>query len=88
MFTEHEAKDKWCPQVRFHDTEADSQPANSWSLHSSCSDENKYGTERNPKICRCIASECMMWRWQDRKINPSTGNPLPDKYGYCGLAGK
>ncbi|KKT30205.1 MAG: hypothetical protein UW18_C0021G0004 [Microgenomates group bacterium GW2011_GWF1_44_10] len=84
MFTEQEAKDRWCPHVRFQDTEPDSQPANSWSIHSSCSDENKYGTERNPKICRCIASECMMWRWEnDLKSKGGEGSK-----GFCGLAGK
>jgi hypothetical protein len=30
----------------------------------------------NPPQCRCIASQCAMWRW------------LTDESGYCGLGGE
>jgi len=93
MLTEQEAKDKWCPQVRFEDTESNSQPANAWTIYSSVIHEvEQYGTERNPKMCRCIASECMMWRWRispqsANEINAS-GNAGAIAQGYCGLSGE
>ena len=57
--------------------------------------------EANKKICpltfggvsqdaRCLASNCMMWRWI-RKPNPNLDDkrsPLIHGTGYCGLAGK
>jgi len=35
----------------------------------------------------CVASDCMMWRWNDWK-NRKTLIPLKEGGGYCGLAGK
>ena len=49
--TEEEAKTKWCPFVR------QAQNGTIWS-------SNRWGDSRNPQPCRCIASECMAWRWR------------------------
>ncbi len=41
---------------------------------------------------RCIASNCMAWRWGDGEFSdepPHVRRPLKDRRrGYCGLAGK
>lgn len=40
---------------------------------------------------RCVASECMAWRWAHTHIDDPAGGAdlVPDgqTYGYCGLAG-
>jgi hypothetical protein len=36
----------------------------------------------NPVPCRCIASECMAWRWE-----PDNPKPIEQHRGFCGLAG-
>lgn len=36
--------------------------------------ENCHSLDRNPEYSRCIASECMMWRWDGTS-------------GWCGVAG-
>ena len=65
--TEQEARKLWCPMARFLDSDGD--VANRWALSQS--------NDLNPLPCRCIASECAMWRWNDE-----------DETGYCGLAGR
>lgn len=36
---------------------------------------------------KCIASECMMWRWTQGPMPiPVSNHPIPGE-GYCGLAG-
>jgi hypothetical protein len=60
--TEKDARTKWCPFVRYVTGEEDDQaPANRWPDFT------------NPPPCRCIASDCMMWRWADGTA------------GWCGL---
>jgi hypothetical protein len=61
--TEEEAKMKWCPMVRYADCGANNASA-----------VNRDGTWETNIIDRCIASDCMMWRWDDN---------YPD--GHCGL---
>jgi hypothetical protein len=70
--TETEAKERWCPFVRFI-TNTDCSATNRWS-----NPKDEKITELNPDRCRCIASDCMMWRQVDH----------PGSKGYCGLAGK
>ena len=59
MLTEAEAREKWCPMVRYVSGDDDA-PANRWS------------GVNNPSPCRCIASQCMAWRFveehEDRRI--------------------
>ena len=48
--TETEAREKWCPMVRFH-TFADGSAAS--NLSAMGDDIHR---------CQCIASDCMMWQ--------------------------
>lgn len=66
MMTEDEARTKWCPMVRFGEDDACS---NRWTVYP------------NLIQCRCIASDCMMWRFGPDKT------VVGDRLGYCGLAG-
>lgn len=51
MYTEEEAKEKWCPMVRLH------------CVDSHCADNRLANNYELPDGTLCIASECMMWRW-------------------------
>ena len=88
--TESDAKQKWCPQVRFstHSGQGDTE----------CAVNSFGGQSRSGDLdFACIASECMMWR--KVVIIPLTATALmagvtatsnidnKDK-GYCGLAGR
>ena len=74
--TEDEAKQKWCPHARIQ---------TSWtSLHGGVA---LAGTNRWEKgSAKCIASECMAWRWCVTRVDDDD-NDIHD-YGYCGLGGK
>lgn len=68
---EEEAKKKWCPMVRF-----------TLAPQNSILDVIGNRSAITPKYTtNCIASECMMWRWQSLPVS----KPID---GYCGLAGK
>ena len=55
--TEAEAASKWCPHVRY---QWQSDPsANRWKQSLPADEPHAL----NPEPCRCIASECMAWRW-------------------------
>ena len=70
--TENEAKTKWCPQT---------QVAASATSGDRSITEHKYISNRTPyEHSRCVASECMAWRWKLPHRDPP-----PE--GYCGLAG-
>lgn len=71
--TEQEAKSKWCPMVRIIITPANQTWGNK-ALTNRIEFVNSGGSES-----LCIASNCMMWRWEETKY-------IDD--GYCGLAGK
>lgn len=65
--TETEAKTKWCP---FSRTGAYTDIGNTIAIT----------TNRDPRpdvqsSCNCIASECMMWKWEKDYVNR----------GRCGL---
>ena len=75
--TEQEARKKWCPQGR---------------VHSSAGSYNRTESRTVDGPCKCIASDCMSWRWiRDPLLNfVMEGKPVPDytgEHGYCGLAG-
>lgn len=81
ILTESEARSKWCPEVRCvggSDETAPRPPAANCHLNVGA---GGMGLNRLPEYARCIASECMAWRWIDRE-----GWRRPDR-GYCGLAG-
>lgn len=80
MLTEDEAKTKWCPFARYQGFRDGG--VNRWKQSAPADEPHAL----NPIPCRCIASDCMAWRWKD------TTNPYPEDRaqwgGYCGLAGK
>ncbi|MCM8736631.1 hypothetical protein M5E06_21115 [Azospirillum sp. A1-3] len=55
LMTEEQARTKWCPHARVTD--------------GSCSDEsggnNRWLDAKGEENCRCIASDCMAWRFVD-----------------------
>jgi len=85
--TEDEARQKWCPFVRAADSLDFRAPA---ANRTAGPDE-----EQNPTWSKCIASDCMAWRWvgSDKTGDPPTFSTDADENrkrikGYCGLAGK
>lgn len=77
--TEEEARKRWCPFSRPVMPRAEDcgfQPGNR-------TEDNQIWSAN-----RCIASECMAWRWQYR--DEVTGEPqaMGQLRGYCGLGGK
>ena len=76
MKTEAEAKELWCPHVR----------------HAEIIDRVFFsdGKERLAATnngTTCVASHCMMWRWEDLPLHNQQMKEKPTK-GYCGLGGK
>ena len=77
--TEEEAKTKWCPHVRF----------------SACDDSdssNRDQVSTNTDVVglwnNCIASDCMMWSWDNEFIQDEDDvTTVIDsaKHGRCGL---
>lgn len=87
IFTENEAKTKWCPLVRlvgFKDSDAE---GTSWNR----SPDDPVGV-KSPAT-KCIASACMAWR----KVGsltvdspnrvPGEGQTIDRSRGYCGAFG-
>ncbi len=74
MYTEEQARERWCPAAR----------AVTWEYQNV--KQGRAGTFNRPfesglsepEDCRCIASDCMWWRWEDGNV----------AIGYCGQAGK
>ena len=81
MYTEDEARQKWCPFARY-------------SIRSSSF--NRAGGQDDPYIaCRCLGARCMAWRSEMAPYIAPGSDPLatkrPEKTtgrGYCGLAGR
>ncbi len=72
MLTAHaEASEKWCPMVR-----VDNAIGGTANRGYNAAFDAPY-----PERYKCIASDCMMWRW-----GPTVRGQ--DARGYCGLAGK
>lgn len=89
--SEEEARKKWCPESR------DKVKGALAGIILAISKDNKGFEELNDLIGedsdKCIASDCMMWRWDTWIDKGSVSNPqkneiTSDKWGYCGLAGK
>jgi hypothetical protein len=77
MYTEEEAKKKWCPMIR------DGGAYQGMIYNGINSSEN------SASGYNCIASDCMMWRpvnpdpLAHRNVHPAPIEELP---GFCGLA--
>ena len=90
--TEAEARKKWCPFVRARDFwDGSACSGNADAFDEKTSDSADYS--RNPLDSRCIASECMAWRWGDGVLDSAdSGGGAPgtkgNDVGYCGIAGK
>lgn len=76
--TDDEAKTKWCPFVRYSASSSSYPTANRWK--QSAPPEEPHAL--NPVPCRCIAADCMAWRWCE------SAKAGADEHGFCGLAGK
>lgn len=88
MDSEHEAKKKWCPLARVVSWDRDTQStvAGNRIGHdvTSAVDESTVTTS-----ARCIASECMMWRWfQGKIVGDNDDGPIYAPTGYCGFGDK
>lgn len=75
MYTEEEAKQKWCPEVRMGNP-------NGGGFNSDIqTPEAEY--------YKCIASDCMMWRWVKGRDSFKENDAGYSKLsGYCGKSGK
>ena len=77
VMTEEEAKRKWCPHGM---------------IYSSNGSYNRTEMRAADGPCKCIASDCMGWRWVtdplvDFVANGKTVIDYQSEHGYCGLAG-
>lgn len=89
--TEEEARNKWCPMARVqHVTFPRPNDEGTGLL---CVGNRDIGLLVTPNdfdaetdITKCIASDCMAWRWID-PTNPHLDDRAAEG-GYCGLAGK
>jgi len=87
--TEEEAKTKWCPHSRvvLYDKEREAAKRALSSGHNRAAFTSSHDVSTdclNPEFCRCIASECMAWRWEF--IGSTAG--YSNTEGCCGLAGR
>ena len=87
FMTEDEAKTKWCPFVRF------TTPYAAKAVDFIATSVDEHWSNRIDDS-RCIASDCMAWRWLNNKRTEfdEHGNSFTTSvdpiHGYCGLAGK
>ena len=78
--TEDEAKTKWCPFVRV-------VMGSGVVVSTRGTDTRTENPSKYKLSVRCIASECMMWRWDLENYEFSeTDNTFHPTRGYCGLA--
>ena len=77
---EKEARTKWCPMAR----QALTYRTDYYGTdHSSSPSGNKFHTGKLPTGSLCIASDCMMWRWERNKDYGGYFNK-----GFCGFGEK
>ena len=78
MFTTaYEAREKWCPFVRVSTIRLDRGGAST----ALAVNRTPYESSGVHPLTRCIASDCMAWRWDGTAYDPHS-------HGYCGLADK
>ncbi len=73
LVTEKEAKTKWCPAARV----SDAGLGNRYPMVDDLTSGRAFA--------RCIASECMWWRWGCGSVPAGDES---DRIGYCGMAGR
>ena len=78
--TEDEAKQKWCPFVRVIEDVGSSYNRVIYAK----GDERKDLLTEN--ACKCVASDCMMWRWGKTETTMDGVQYHPAGSGHCGLA--
>lgn len=78
--TEAEAKERWCPFSRSATTE-------DASINRCGTDSSQFDANILIAYTRCIASECMVWRWTIGPNRNAKETGVSD-WGCCGLAGK
>lgn len=80
IVTVQEAAQLWCPQARIVRNETLNTPNASHDVLIGGVNRDALSPARHDRVfphsCRCIASNCMLWRWHDKGR------------GYCGLAGQ
>ena len=79
--TQEEAKTKWCPMVR---TGLVAGMAVNHHAGSRLDAPPQGGVHDET---RCVASACMMWRWDSLPASGSVVHAAYEPKGYCGLAG-
>ena len=83
IVTEEEAKTKWCPFARV--------PVGTETLEWVVGNRaNQTGPGGLYKGSKCIASQCMAWRWAGERLDAASHERADWKretVGYCGLAG-
>ena len=92
MKTPDEARQCWCPFARV--IAGGKEPGETPSFNR-VRDLDAPALDTNPDSARCIADDCMAWRWSDweKIVYPAGGydqtEPPEDvKMGFCGLAGR
>lgn len=77
--TEDQAKERWCPFVRFNiSDDGMTSPNRSMNIWP-----NRQPPQDDRRSAACIGSRCMAWRWADEAVLRE-----PPAHGHCGLAGK
>ena len=66
MHTEEQAREKWCPFVRFDDTACNRHGVQAHRIIET-GEQIAGHDDNNPAYARCIASECMAWRWGESR---------------------
>jgi len=85
MHTEDEARKLWCPMARY----AWDEDKRAYNRYGFIGNDDTAEDVLNPESCRCIASECAVWRWfTDQQYAEGPGGTFAlERHGYCGLAG-
>ena len=80
LLTEEQARGKWCSETRV--VGATAKDGTIISAYNRITTDKE--TTLAPALCRCLASDCMKWRWDEGGRNFGAD---PSR-GWCGLAGK
>jgi len=83
---EEEAKTKWCPFARVVGLFSEyGAPQETLASGNRFGAPHTFAPPELQQATRCIASECMAWRWSRKDFR---NLPREEWYGYCGLAGE